>query len=131
MKTMNFKKYGAPRYGAVENCAPKSIRLFRVSLAGGYDEGGACCGKQIFCATSLGYFQIMRADNRAHAALLLRIPNEKLKQRITEYHWRRWSTVLAWCGKATPLFELREFGAVTGKYFDFNDLADFARGEKC
>ena len=89
-------KYGAPmgraEYGTVEGTAGK-IRLFRVSLSEGYDDGGAYWGcatswrDQLYCAVADDakygddYRRFIRAGSREEAREGLEIPQEKLARK--------------------------------------------------
>lgn len=78
-------RYGAPtgRSTSPLDCAPRSVRLFRVRLdAGGYDDGGAYWGHggALWCAVcDAGGRQFVRAKSRADAARILEIEPASLK----------------------------------------------------
>lgn len=85
---------GAPmgRYeiGLAENCAPRSVSLFRVRLNGDYDDGGAYWGSdkggpRLFCARSddcgeTQYRAFVRAFTRIEAARALHLTEAQLKR---------------------------------------------------
>jgi hypothetical protein len=127
--------YGAPMgrnsYGLIQNCEPRTVRLFRVNLdQGGYDDGGAYwgTGEPIYCATDdADFFNTVRASNRAHACLLLGIEREQLKQSLSSLAWLRWGAIRAYIGKATPVWEVSEFGKPLGYVEDWQDLCHFAQ----
>ena len=128
-------QYGAPMgrnsYGLIQNCEPRTVRLFRLNInGGGYDDGGAYwgLGEPIFCATDgADFFQTVRASNRHHAALLLNIEQAQLKNGITYPHWLRWSTERAFIGQVSPVYEVREFGHPIGYLEDWHALCVFAQ----
>lgn len=94
-------RYGSPMgrrtYGTPENVEGK-IRLFRVLLSQGYDDGGAYWGcasswrDQLYCAWANDpeygdeYRQFVRAGSRAEARHLLDIPQEKLAKKTEAYN---------------------------------------------
>jgi hypothetical protein len=128
-------QYGAPMgrrsYGLIQNCEARTVRLFRVNLdQGGYDNGGAYwgTGEPIYCATDdADYFETVRASNRDHAALLLNIEPDQLKNSIRAPHWLRWSTARAFIGQVSPVFEVREFGQPIGYLEDWHAVCVFAQ----
>lgn len=128
-------QYGAPmgrcNRGLIQNCEPRTVRLFRVNLdSGGYDDGGAYwgTGDPIYCATDdTDYFATIRASNRAHACLLLDIELEQLKQSISSLAWFRWSAVHAYAGQPSPVWEISEFGKPVGFVEDWQSLCYFAQ----
>lgn len=72
---------GRSAYGVPADCQPRSIRLFRVNLTEGYDDGGAYWGVNVrgrflFCARTEDdtYRAFTRAESRAAAARALGIP---------------------------------------------------------
>src|SRR5690625_5179711 len=85
-------RYGAPMgrrsYGTVGyEFAPRSVRLFRVSLdGGGYDDGGAYwgIGEPLYCATDdIGYREFIRAGCRFGSAAWLLIAPQRLARLLT------------------------------------------------
>lgn len=141
-------QYGAPMgrrsFGLIQNCEPRTVRLFRVNLdQGGYDDGGAYwgTGEPIYCATDTpdlsrnigttslhsSYFDTVRASNRAHACLLLGIEREQLKQGLQDVAWLRWNAIRAYIGQSTPVWEVSEFGKPLGYVEDWNSLCHFAQ----
>jgi hypothetical protein len=81
--------YGAPmgrrEYGHAEDSEPRSVRLFRVVLVQGYDDGGAYwgCGVPLWCATDGGdYRRFMRAWSRRAAAQALGLESGQLRVRL-------------------------------------------------
>ncbi len=89
-------KYGAPMgrdsYGSVFLCAPRSVRLFKVVINQGYDDGGAYWGNPtsykdiLYCAVSTDneYREFVRASSRYDAAMKLEIPMNYLIQPVKE-----------------------------------------------
>lgn len=82
-------KYGAPMgrpsYGVPENCAPRSVHLYRLRLdSGGYDSGGAYWGHgaplYLAWADDDRLFQTVRAPTRAAAAEALGLTPDLLKR---------------------------------------------------
>lgn len=80
-------RYGAPMgrrsYGSADDCADRSIHLFRVRFVDDvYDDGGAYwgAGSPLYCARNRldTYRDFTRARSRAEAALLLHLPPKKL-----------------------------------------------------
>jgi len=82
--------YGAPMgrsaYGIMENVDGR-VRLFKVKLHQGYDDGGAYWGSSydgnsLYCATASedgdDYRQFVRATSREAARAALSIPSSKL-----------------------------------------------------
>ena len=62
---------GRRSFGAVSDCAPRSVRLFRVKIdSTGYDEGGAYWGhgKPLYCAQGRHFQAFTRAHSRTLAA---------------------------------------------------------------
>jgi hypothetical protein len=80
--------YGAPmgRSTSPLDCAPRSVRLFRVRLdSGGYDDGGAYwgLGAPLWCAVcDAGGRRFTRAKSRADAACILEIEPDSLKVKV-------------------------------------------------
>ena len=75
---------GRRAYGSPTECGPRTMHLFRVRLAEGYDAWGAYWGSgaPLYCATDgAGYREFTRADSRADAARKLSIPADRLKRR--------------------------------------------------
>jgi len=80
--------YGAPMgratSGTAAACEPRTVRLFRVVLIDGYDDGGAYWGANsrgsfLYCATDgAGYREFTRAASRADAATRLGVPTDRL-----------------------------------------------------
>lgn len=72
---------GRASFGTPENAGSK-IRLFRLDMSEGYDDGGAYWGtpNDVFCArdTTGDYRQFVRANSREDAREMLGIPMEKL-----------------------------------------------------
>jgi hypothetical protein len=79
-------RYGAPmgRSTSPLDCAPRSVRLFRVRLdAGGYDDGGVYWGHggALWCAVcDAGGRQFVRAAGRLSAVAELGIERTSLKR---------------------------------------------------
>lgn len=79
---------GRAAYGSPLECAPRSIRLFMVTLNEGYDVGGVYWGcnmpgKVLYCATDGGdYRAFIRAPHRPAAAHLLDIPSNRLARSV-------------------------------------------------
>jgi hypothetical protein len=79
-----YDYYGAPKgrgaYG--DSKTTTKIRLFKVSLKQGYDDGGAYWGngQPLYCAIGAEYRQFIRADSRKEAAEKLEI-TEKLMRK--------------------------------------------------
>lgn len=128
-------KYGAPMgrhsFGKIEDCAPRSVRLFHVPIdSGGYDDGGAYWGhgERLYCATDdADFFQTVRATNRAHAALLLDIMPEQLARGLSDVAWLRHSARRAFVGQPGPVLEIAEFGQPVGHVADWAELCHFAQ----
>lgn len=86
-------RYGAPMgrssYGVPEQCAPKSIRVFKVNLdSGGYDDGGAYWGHgdALYCATDdADYRDFTRAKSRARAVAAFKIEPAYLARGISSH----------------------------------------------
>lgn|SRR5574337_180263 len=131
-------KYGASmgrhNYGHIEDCAPRTVRLFHVRLdSGGYDDGGAYWGngEPIYCATDdADYFATIRASNRTHAALLLDIDTKQLRAKLRGLAWLRYSVRGAMIGKASPVLEISEFGKPVGYVESWEALCNFAQSGK-
>lgn len=143
MKKMSCT-YGAPlgrrSYGKAQDCAPRSIRLFKVDIdSSGYDDGGAYwgLGDPIYCATDdADYFETVRASNRVHAALLMNIERDRLKAGLQAdtlqggrkvFNFLRWSVEYAYIGQPLPVWQISEFGKPLGYVLDWHDLCHFAQ----
>jgi len=74
---MGRSEYGEPPEEAW------AIRLFRVDLDQGYDNGGAYWGngQTLWCAVADGYRAFVRADSRREAMLKLKLKVEWLASR--------------------------------------------------
>lgn len=77
---------GRDSYGSVQTCGPRSVRVFKVVLQDGYDDGGAYWGSgqgvlPLYCALSeeYGFRAFVRAPNRNKAIEELRIEHKYLK----------------------------------------------------
>lgn len=129
---------GRSSYGLIQNCEEKDIRLFKVELdSGGYDDGAAYWGirqygRSLYCALSESgeYRQFVDASSRFHAALLLRIPLELLKQPCQRRAFGRYSVIKCLYGKAEPGYEISEFGKVLQIVADYDELCDFAEEKR-
>jgi hypothetical protein len=130
--------YGAPMgrhgHGLIQNCEPRTVRVFAVNLnQGGYDDGGAYWGSRLaghtlYCATDDGdYRQFVDAFSRCHAVLLLGIEQEQLKTGLQRLVFGRYSAHYGYFGKATGGYEIREFGQVLTHLDNWDDLCDFAQ----
>lgn len=83
---------GRTAYGSIQECFPRTVRLFKVSIdSQGYDDGGAYWGHgaPIWCAIGESYYTRLqsrvftRADSREHAIVLLKIEDGLLIQGIS------------------------------------------------
>lgn len=125
---------GRSDYGLIQNCEERDIRLFKVELdSGGYDDGGAYWGSRqygqpLYCAISQSgeYRHFIDAFSRSHAALLLRIPLDLLKQGLQRISFGRYSAIKCFYGKEEPGYEISEFGKVLKIVEDYDELCDFA-----
>ena len=84
---------GRMSYGSIQECFPRTVRLFKVNLdSQGYDDGGAYwgIGAPLWCAIGEHYdtgFQrrdFTRADSREQAIVLLKIEDGLLIQGISK-----------------------------------------------
>ena len=82
---------GRMAYGSIQECFPRTVRLFKVNLdSQGYDDGGAYwgIGAPLWCAIGEHYYTgfqsraFVRADSREHAIVLLKIEDGLLIQGI-------------------------------------------------
>lgn len=132
--------YGAPmgrsEFGLVSNYERRALRLFRVNLdGGGYDDGGAYWGQNtggrgLYCITDKDgeLRRFVRAMSRTHAALLLDIDPATLMQSLPRpLIFGRYSAHLGYFGKATPSYEVREFGKPSYWLDDWEALCTFAQ----
>ncbi len=75
---------GRSAYGSPDDCPDRSISLFRVTLHGDYDDGGAYWGggwgtSPLYCARFGDTYQAFyRATSRKSAKYCLGIPDYKL-----------------------------------------------------
>ena len=77
---------GRAQYGFGCTPAPRSVRVFKVTLSEGYDDGGAywgcnSFGAYLYCATDDdGYRMFTRAASRADAIANFKLPTRCLKR---------------------------------------------------
>lgn len=75
---------GRAEYGTPTECEPRTVRAFKVTLSGDYDDGGAYWGcnshgAYLYCATDgADYRAFVRAPSRADAIIRLGIPCDRL-----------------------------------------------------
>lgn len=77
---------GRAEYGTATECEPRTVRVFKVTLDGDYDDGGAywgcnSFGAYLYCATDgADYRAFVRAAHRPAAIEALGIPLDRLKR---------------------------------------------------
>ncbi len=77
---------GRAEYGIAAECEPRTVRVFKVTLDGDYDDGGAywgcnTFGAYLYCATDgADYRAFVRAAHRPAAIEALGIPLDRLKR---------------------------------------------------